>query len=215
MTHSDGLSLAELDVLGEIGNIGQGNAATSLAAFSHKLVTIDVPCVRMLDINEAVSFLGGPEKVVTGILVRLSGDISGIMLTIMDEMFVKELLKIVFCKDAVDLYSLDEMEQSFVQEIGNILSGSYLNAVSALSGLSAEVSVPAVSVDMVGAILAVPAVEFAAAGSKVLFIEDSFTFSDGFDEKERVNGSRMRSNMILIPEMSSLRTIFDRLGVSV
>ncbi|MBQ5311644.1 MAG: chemotaxis protein CheC, partial [Oscillospiraceae bacterium] len=156
-----------------------------------------------------------PENVVTGILVRLSGDISGMMLTIMDESFICELIDLVFGSRPEGLYGLDEMQQSFVQEIGNILSGSYLNAVSALSGLSAEVSVPAVNVDMVGAILAVPAVEFAAAGSRVLFIEDSFTFSDGFDDHERVNGSRMKSNMILIPEMASLKNIFDRLGITV
>ncbi|MBQ7991069.1 MAG: chemotaxis protein CheC [Oscillospiraceae bacterium] len=209
----DDLSPIHLDVLREIGNIGQGNAATALAAFSRKLVTIDVPCVRILDINEAAQFLGGPENVVTAICVRLKGDISGMMLTIMEREFVSDLIRLVFGAEPDDLYAMDDLQNSFVQEIGNILSGSYLNAVSAMSGMSAEVTVPSVATDMVGAILAVPAVECAALGTKVMFIEDSFTFADGFDENERVSGSAVRCNMILVPQMSSLEMLFDRLKV--
>ena len=209
----DDLSPVHIDVLREIGNIGQGNAATSLAAFSQKLVAIDVPCVRVLDINEAAGYLGGPENVVTAILVRLNGELSGMMLTIMENAFVGDLIRLVFGTAPDDLYAMDDMQSSFVQEMGNILSGSYLNAISALTGLSAEVSVPSVTTDMVGAILAVPAVEFAELGNKVMFIEDSFTFADGFDENERVNGSTVRCNMILVPQMSSLEMLFDRLKV--
>ena len=147
------------------------------------------------------------------ILVRLNGELSGMMLTIMENAFVGDLIRLVFGTAPDDLYAMDDMQSSFVQEMGNILSGSYLNAISALTGLSAEVSVPSVTTDMVGAILAVPAVEFAELGNKVMFIEDSFTFADGFDENERVNGSTVRCNMILVPQMSSLEMLFDRLKV--
>ena len=213
MRSMDELSPLHFDVLREIGNIGQGNAATALSAFSHKLVTIDVPQVRVLDINEAVEYLGGPENVVTAILVRLRGDISGMMLTIMGTDFVGDLLNMVLGNAPEDLYGLDDMQSSFVQEMGNILSGSYLNAISALSGMTSEVTVPSVTTDMVGALLAVPAVEYAELGSKVMFIEDRFTFADGFDENEHVNGSTVHCNMILVPEISSLEMLFDRLKV--
>ena len=62
-----------------------------------------------------------------------------------------------------------------------------------------------ISVDMVGAILSVPAVEFAQIGDKVLFIDDSFLVGD----------SEIQSNMILVPELESLSTLFAGLGVDI
>ncbi|MBQ5330908.1 MAG: chemotaxis protein CheC [Oscillospiraceae bacterium] len=205
------LTPVHYDVLREIGNIGQGNAATALAAFSNKLVTIDVPNVRVLDITDAIEYLGGPENIVTGILIRLKGDINGMMLTVLQSSFVKNLVEMVFDRKPSSPFDLDDTEKSFIQEIGNILSGSYLNAISSLSGMTTDVSVPSVTTDMVGAILAVPAVEFAELGSKVLFIDDCFTFSDGFGKAAECSASR--SNMILIPDIDSLSALFDRLSL--
>ena len=92
---------------------------------------------------------------------------------------------------------------SFVTEVGNILAASYVNAISSMTGLNIQISVPQISVDMVGAILSVPAVEFAQIGDKVLFIDDSFIIGD----------SEIQSNMILVPELKSLSTLFAGLGV--
>ncbi len=211
LSRMEDLGPVHYDVLKEIGNIGQGNAATALSSFSNKLVTIDVPNVRVLGINQAIEYLGGPDNIVTGILVRLHGDINGMMLTILQSGFIKALVEMVFGRTPATPFDLNEIECSFIQEIGNILSGSYLNAISSLSGMTTDVSVPYVTTDMVGAILAVPAVEFAELGSKVLFIDDCFTFSEGFNEKML---TASRSNMILIPDLQSLGNLFDKLGIS-
>ena len=212
LRNMDDLTPVHYDALKEIGNIGQGNAATALARFSDKLVMIDVPVVRVLDIGDAIEYLGGPENIVTGILIRLKGDINGMMLTILQTSFVKSLVEMVLKKSPATPFDLDEEGKSFIQEIGNILSGSYLNAISALSGMQTEVSVPYVTTDMVGAILAVPAVEFAELGSKVMFIDDCFSFSEGFASAPVTSS---RSNMILIPDMESLGNLFDRLSIPV
>ena len=58
---------------------------------------------------------------------------------------------------------------------------------------------------MAGAILSVPSIEFARVGNKVLFIDDSFGFGDG--------ENKVKSNMILVPEMDSLNKLFEKLGV--
>ena len=102
------------------------------------------------------------------------------------------------------------MDLSFIREIGNILAGSYVNAISSLTGLTIDISVPTISIDMAGAILAVPAVEFAQIGNSVLFIDDSFIFGGSSSDN-----SEVKSNMILVPELSSLETLFSRLGIEV
>lgn len=204
------LNSVHFDVLREIGNIGQGNAASALAQMLGLSIDISVPTVRLLEMDEAVQYLGGPENVVLGMLVGLSGEIQGMMLYVLQRGFATNMINTVFGKDVKELTAFDEMDLSFVQEIGNILAGSYVNAISSLTGLTIDISVPNICIDMAGAILAVPAVEFAHIGSKVLFIDDNFIFGgDGSNPEE------VKSNMILVPELKSLDTLFQHLGVEV
>lgn len=210
LQNMDQLNAMHFDVLREIGNIGQGNAASSLSQMLSQTIDISVPTVKLLDFNESVEYLGGPENVVLGMLVGLKGDINGMMLYVLQKSFANSMLKAVFGKEINDLTELDEMDLSFIREIGNILAGSYVNAISSLTGLTIDISVPTISIDMAGAILAVPAVEFAQIGNSVLFIDDSFIFGGS-----SADNSEVKSNMILVPELSSLETLFSRLGIEV
>lgn len=194
-----------LDVLKEIGNIGSGNAASALSELIQCNTDITVPTVKMLDFSEAVNFLGGPENIVIGMLVGIKGDITGMMLYVLQKSFASKMTGMLFGSEIEDLTNMNEMESSFISEVGNIMAASYVNALSQLTGMVIDISVPMMTVDMVGAILSVPAVEFAQVGNKVLFIDDGFVIGDG----------EIKSNMILIPEMHSLETLFTRLGVSI
>lgn len=209
LNNMEQLNSMHFDVLKEIGNIGQGNAASALSEMLGISVDISIPSVKLLEFNETVEYLGGPENIILGMLVGLKGDIQGMMLYALQKGFAASMIKAVFGREMSDLMNLSEMDRSFIKEIGNILAGSYVNALSSLTGLFIDISVPDISVDMAGSILAVPAVEFAELGSKVLFIDDSFIFGESADSSE------IRSNMILIPELKSLETLFSRLGVEV
>lgn len=194
-----------LDVLKEIGNIGSGNAASSLSTFLQTPTDIVVPVVRLLDFNETVNFLGGPENITIGMLVNIVGDINGMMLYILEEEFASQLTTTLFGMGVEDITNLNEMERSLISEVGNIMSASYINAIASLTGMTIDISVPNLTTDMVGALLSVPVIQFAQVGNKVLFIDDGFT----------IGGKEIKSNMILVPEMASLETLFTRLGVSV
>lgn len=211
LNNMDQLNAMHFDVLREIGNIGQGNAASALSQMLGKTIDISVPTVKLLEFNETVEYLGGPENIVLGMLVTLSGDIKGMMLYVLQKSFANSMVSAVFGKELTDLTALDEMDVSFITEVGNILAGSYVNAISSLTGLTIDISVPTISVDMAGAILAVPAVEFAQIGNRVLFIDDSFIFGDNTAAENR----EIKSNMILVPEISSLETLFSRLGIEI
>lgn len=195
----------QIDVLTELGNIGSGNAATSLSSFMGKEISIKVPNVRILGFNEVADYVGGSENVVMGLLVKVYGDIDGMIMYIFDSNFISGVLKTFFGKDFSSFTEIDEMEMSALSEIGNIMAGSYVNAISSMTGLTINISSPSVCIDMAGAILSVPSIEFARVGNKVLFIDDSFGINKNSDE--------IKSNMILIPEMQSLNKLFERLGV--
>jgi chemotaxis protein CheC len=74
-----------------------------------------------------------------------------------------------------------------------------------MTGLFIDISVPSLAVDMAGAMLSVPAIEFANIGDSVLFINDTFI----------INGKEVDSHMILVPTIESLTTLFSKLGVSI
>lgn len=194
-----------IDVLREIGNIGSGNAASALADLLRCETNISVPTVRLLDFNDAVKFLGGPENITIGMLVNITGDIRGMMLYIIQRAFASKMTTQLFGAEIEDMMNLNDMERSLISEVGNIMAASYINALASLTGMTIDISVPTLTSDMVGAILSVPTIEFAKVGNKVLFIDDSFIIGD----------SEIKSNMILVPEMKSLETLFEKLGVGV
>ncbi len=201
----DQLQDMHLDVLKEIGNIGSGNAASALAGLLNCETDITVPVVKLLDFDDAVSFVGGPENIVIGMLVDIHGEISGMMLYILQHSFASRMTSSIFGTEIEDIFNMNEMETSFISEVGNILSASYINALSSLTGLAIDISVPNMTVDMAGAILSVPAIHFARIGNKVLFIDDCFLLGD--------KNNKIKSNMILVPEMGALETLFSKLGV--
>lgn len=197
------LTPVAIDCLKEIGNIGSGSAASALSSMLGKAVSMRVPDVRVMDYQQVIDTMGGPEKVITGILVRLCGDIKGMIMFLLEDSFAKVVLSTFLQAEDVKVISLGETEMSAIKEMGNIMAGSYLQALSQLTGLTIDMSVPSMTVDMLGAIMSVPIIEFAEVGDRVLFIDDGFVI-DGVD---------IKSNIILIPEMESLSTLMEKLGV--
>lgn len=199
------LSPVAIDCLKEIGNIGSGNAASALSAMLSKSVQMHVPDVRVLDYQAVIDEVGGPEKVITGILVTFKGDIKGMIMFLLEDAFAKIVVNTFMGKekDNVVVIQLDETDFSAVKEMGNIMAGSYLNALAALAGFTVAMDVPSMTVDMMGAIMNAPMTEFSEVGDKVLFIDDGFVI-DGID---------INSNIILIPEMESLDILMKKLGV--
>lgn len=205
LTNIEELNAMHLDVLRELGNIGSGNAATSLSSFMNKEININVPDVKILGFNEVAEYVGGPEHIVMGLLIMFDADINGMILYILDEDFVKNVVEVFFGKEFTTFQNLDEMELSAFSEIGNIMASAYVNALSSMTGMTINISAPSITVDMAGAILSVPSAKFAEIGDKVLFIDDSFGVGTDME--------KVKSNMILVPEMDSLNKLFERLGV--
>lgn len=200
------LSQLQYDVLSELGNIGAGNATTALATMINKRIDIGVPHVRLVDFSHISTIIGPEEEVMVGILIMLSGDINGMMMFLMDTTMAKNLVNILMCREEGSEVVFNDMEKSVVMEIGNIIAGSYLNSLSTMTNLKIDVSVPMLQIDMAGAILSVPAIEFGKIGDRVLLIETEF---DGeVDRAYAINGY-----YILVPELDSYDKILESLGV--
>ncbi|MGN0318940.1 MAG: chemotaxis protein CheC [Lachnospira sp.] len=200
----DELNDMQYDVLREIGNIGAGNATTALSQMLSMKMNMSVPKVALVPFNEISSSIGDEDQTVVGILLGIEGDIDGMMMFIFDTKSAHHLVDKLMMKDnSIDTDAdFNEMEMSALNEIGNIVSGSYLTALSSLTGLKMISTVPAMTIDMVGALLSVPASEFGKYGDKLLFIQSQF------GEDDFVTGY-----FLLIPELESYDKILTSLGV--
>jgi chemotaxis protein CheC len=199
----DDLSNIQLDVLREIGNIGAGNAATALAKMLNKKVDMDVPKVKILEFKDVNETLGGAEILVIGILLRVNGDLNGDMMFILEYKAARVLVNILMGNSPDKDGDFSEIELSALREIGNILAGSYLSALSQLTNLMIMPSVPDMAIDMAGAILSVPAIQFGKVGDTVLYIETEFC----------EGSTRVVGDFFLIPDIESYDTLLKALGV--
>ena len=197
---------SQFDVLKEIGNIGAGNATTALATMLNIKVDMSVPNVALLPFDNISSFIGSEEQTVVGILLEIQGDIDGMMMFLFDMKSAHHLVNSLMMRDVHQdengMADFSEIEMSALNEIGNIVSGSYLSALSGLTGMKMVSSVPALSIDMLGALLSVPAIEFGKYGDKLLMIQSEF------GEDDFVTGY-----FLLIPELESYDKILTSLGM--
>ena len=188
------LNLMDIDMLKEVANIGTGNAATSLSNLVKQRISMSVPTVKMPEFKHLADFVGGSDALISGLLVGISGDVDGIMMYLMTEKSACTLAKEIMGRDKKSFADFDEIDYSMLTEIGNILTSSYLTALSQLMNYKINQSVPSLSVDMAGAILSVPAIEFGRVADKVLFIESTFMQTTGEDKD-------LSGYFMLIPEV--------------
>lgn len=199
------LNEMHIDILREIGNIGAGNAATSLSQMLMKKVDMAVPEVKLLDINEAIDIMGGPENVVLGILIRMSMDLEGMVMFLLKKDFVCLVVNSLLGSNIERFEDIGDMELSALSEIGNIMIASYINSIASLTGMTIDISVPALTIDMSGALLSVPAIEYANVSDKIVFIQEKF-----FADKDSVD-----SHILLVPSVESLNKLLQGLGIEI
>lgn len=189
------------DVLKELGNIGAGNATTALAQMLQCKVDMSVPQVRLLEFQDVATLMGGEEQIMAGIYLGVDGDITGSIMFLLEKDSARHLVSKLMGMH-LEGEDFSEMETSALQEVGNIITGSYLNSLSSLTGLCIYPTIPSLAIDMAGAILSVPAIEFGTLGDKILLIQTQF-----FDEIQ------LDGYFILIPDLESYGKILSSLGI--
>ncbi|MBR6697371.1 MAG: chemotaxis protein CheC [Lachnospiraceae bacterium] len=196
------VSEMQFDILAEIGNIGAGNATTALSQMMNQKLDMRVPQVELLPFDSMSEKFGGEESILVGIMLGLEGDVSGMMMFMFEETSAHHLVNSIMGNDIEKMEPFSEIELSALNEIGNIVSGAYLNSLALLTNLKIISTVPSMAIDMAGAILSVPAIQFGKVGDKVLMIKTQF------GDDEFVNGY-----FLLIPELESYEKILNSLGM--
>jgi len=196
-----------LDVFKEIGNIGAGHAASALASILDRRISMSVPEASVLPFSDIVEVLDGPETLVTGVLIDLSGDLNGYILLLLSMDDAMAMVAQALHEEERDTtdpdFALNELEKDTLLEIANILVGSFLSAITSFSGLGATPTVPQLAIDMLGAILSIAMIEYGKIGDSVLFLKTQFN-----DLAGDING-----HFFLIPDYNSYKILLKALGL--
>jgi chemotaxis protein CheC len=139
------------------------------------------------------------------LLLALKGDVTGMIMFLLHQNFAHMVINTLTGMELENVAVLDEFSSSAICEVGNIMAASYVNAIASLTGLMIDISPPDVCVDMVGAILSVPAIYFANMGDKIIFIQDEFDKQEG--------DTKASSHILMLPEADSLNNIMTKLGL--
>lgn len=197
------------DLLKEIGNIGAGHSATALSRLLNKKISMNVPHARLVSFNELVELFGGPEEEVACVFLRIEGEFHGsfffIMAVSQAEIFISTLLE----KQGICLSDDQNKEfyASVFQELGNILTGSYLTAMGDLTGRVFMPSVPAVSIDMFGAVIIQGLVNAAVDEDHAILIDTKIM------EETETGGKVIEGHFFLVPDPESFSLLFQLAGV--
>lgn len=197
------MNLQELDVMKEISSIGTSHAATSLSKLLQKEVRISIPEINVLGYDETVSRIGEIEELVAATLVRMSNEVNGLMLFIFKLDLANVVLEKLIGRKYDSFEQMDELDYSALEEVGNIIICSYVNAFTQLVGVEIDLSVPSSTLNMLGGILTVPMAEYGYETDKLMYINAEFI----------MDGRKLSDGLLMLPDIDSLNSILEKLGV--
>jgi chemotaxis protein CheC len=151
-------------------------------------------------LQDIPDLLGGAEFPVAGIYIESHGDVG---LTILFVLSMESAYKLISTLLPGSQGELDEMGLSALLEVGNILTGSYLNALSMMTNSRMMPSPPKIAVDMSGAIISTVIAEARIVDDEVVILKTSLNSLQ----------SNISGHILILPDRGSLKKIFTLLGV--
>lgn len=186
------------DALKEIGNICAGNAATALSQLLDRKITINVPEILFLPVEDVPKIVG-EETPVVGLVIRILGDIPSFILMVFSHDDALSLASLLTGKKLPPGSIITELERSALKEIGVILSNAYLVALTVFVRWGLVPAVPEVIEDMAGAMIDYILIELTNVSKYALLIKSEF-------EEE---STRLTGHFFLLPNPKGLEVLLE------
>lgn len=200
MILNDNYTTLQLDFIRELTNIGGGNAATSISQLINKPVNMLVPTIELKSYNEIYEETLAEDIMVSAVVIRMLGDAEGIFLFVTTPELSKNLIKMMLPDDT---QVNDELRDSAIKELVNILVGSFLNAISQIVKINLLASEPFAAEEMFGAILSSVYMESEQYEDNVMIIKNEFVYQ----------GDKIDSSLYFVPKPGVLGNFFKIIGV--
>jgi chemotaxis protein CheC len=187
------LSEMELDVLKELGNIGAGHAATALSKLLDKEIDIEVPRIRIGEIkNLSKEFIS---DIIAGVIIALQDleeNKSGYLYIMFPVDASKQIATELFGMEEFD----EEMYESTIMEVGNILASSFCDASAEFMDVILLPSPPNFAVDVPTAVIDSVVSKMAEKTNYIIIFETALS-----------SDSNIEIFLALLPEPSLLEDI--------
>lgn len=190
----------QVDCLRELTNIGGGNAATSISQLIEKPVDMSVPTIDILNYEEVYSDIMAEDKVITSVIMEMSGDAEGVFIYMLEEDTIGKLLKMMLPSGTE---MTEEIEESVLKELVNILVSSFLRSIGEFLHIELLATVPVLSVDMFGAILSSVYIETGQFDENLMIIKTEFSYF----------GEKIESSLYFVPTPGVLDELFEKIGL--
>ncbi len=201
MNKLNNLTDFQYDALKEVGNIGIGQATTSLSKMiMNKLVMITLPELELIPLIKLPEVIKD-EKPVVGVIQQLIGDESGLLLLLLSKDSAKRLIKQIL-GTAQEGDTFDEMEVSVLNELGNIMNGTYITSLSNFLGIKMSLSTPVEVYDMLDSIINQVIGNLSMTVEEVLFLKTEFT----------VNAEKLDGTIIVFVNSQSIAKMLDAIN---
>jgi len=205
MTKIENLNEIQLDALQETGNIGCSHAATAISGMVNKQINISVPIIKIKKFDELKNTLSeiadGNEKIV-GVYLELTKEFLGSILFLFPYESALILSDLLMYQDIGTNKELDEMGQSAITEVGNIVVSAYTNAIGKLLDCEVMLSPPTFSMDFPNIFI-----------DKISEIfKTKTTHAVMFDTLFKGENDLFKSYFILLPSPQSLDALLEKLA---
>lgn len=195
----------QLDALREVANIGAGHAATALSQMVNTRIMVDIPEIRIVKLEDVGELIGRPDEIVSAVMMQLLGDVTGRTVQIFPWKTAVQLTSTLLRRERVARpEDFGELEQSALREVGNILVGAYINALSELMGLMLIMSPPAITIDTAQAVLTTSYLNFGEPHDYVFAVNTRL----GMD-----SNTELGAHFLLLPDDASLKVILRALRI--
>jgi len=192
------------DAMQEVINIGASHAATALSQMVNKEIKIGIPTQKLIPIEETVECVQY-EEVIAGVFLKIQGELPTYVLMLIGFESALQLSNLLLGSKP-DLYKgdLDEMEQSAIKEVGNIVMSSFFDSLSELIGISMIPGPPSLAYDMPSTILEYIMLQLGEIAQEVV------VFNCLINEE---NEKMFDINLFLMPEPETITKILTNLGM--
>ncbi len=169
---------------------------------------MSIPYIKIVDFNELIDLVGGPERLIVAVFLRIQGDAPGSMFFILSPEEADTLVQQLTGDNHFQTTLMEDnpLAYSALSEVGNILSGSYLSSLSDFTTLNLQPTVPTLVIDMAAAILMEGLVEISQESDYAIMI-------DTMIEEGENGGTQVKGHFFLLPDPESFAKIFRALGV--
>ncbi len=194
------LSAVQTDAIQELGNIGAAHAATTLSQMLMSPVEMSVPKIKMIDISQLDQYIG--EESAALVVFELQGEIphGGYII-----FYISRASAVRLTNTMLGLTDenrpLNEMDESALIEVGNIMVSAFLDATAELLGFIMLPSPPALTIDMAHAAMESLIAQMAEEVDEVML----------FSTELMCEEHKLDSDIIMMPESSTLLKIIGLL----